>query len=401
MNPILFNALQGQQQGISPGGGQNVPSLQAMQSPQQQQQAYNPFDAGISKAISSARESLGMTEKQQDKALRRSMLSFAEANAQQPRESGFWNNAAQIGRALSPAILAHDEAEEAGIRENNALANQMLAYKNLDEQRRAQAEQQAWQRQHAENQLGETKRYHSLMDNLRRDKAGISTQNGISNLPNNIEGLDIAPENLVPITSKGERLLFVKDKKNSGDILNELNSIKNKYEELQTLSKDDLINPMNPYLGEVANKAKGFVGYHTGNEGLREETKKIQGLKSKLDKFAIEIERKLKGGVLSEGMVKRFENKKILPNFGDAPDVFEEKLNNLIEEMGLLNKAADMSLKYNAQISPGDLMRKEQPTIEEPNRETVRMRDATGAMFAIPINEVEEAQQEGYTVVNE
>ena len=63
MNPAVLNYLQSQQQ----------PNQMNME-----QAPYNPFDSGISKAISSARDSLGMTDKQQEKALRRSMLTFGD-----------------------------------------------------------------------------------------------------------------------------------------------------------------------------------------------------------------------------------------------------------------------------------------------------------------------------------
>lgn len=159
MNPAVLNYLQSQQQ----------PNQNMEQAPQQQA-PYNPFDSGINKAISSARESLGMTDKQQEKALRRSMLTFGDNIAQQPKQKGFWNNFGSVGRALSPAIMAHDDAEDAAVTQNNALANQMLAYQAAEEKKRADAGQQAWERQHKEDLLGEQRRSHNLMDNFRRDQ---------------------------------------------------------------------------------------------------------------------------------------------------------------------------------------------------------------------------------------
>jgi hypothetical protein len=152
MNPAVLNYLQSQQQ----------PNQMNMEQAPQQQAPYNPFDSGISKAISSARESLGMTDKQQEKALRRSMLTFGNNIAQQPKQKGFWNNFGSVGRALSPAIMAHDDAEDAALTQNNALANQILAYQAAEQKRQADAEQQAWERQHKEAILGETRRAHDM-----------------------------------------------------------------------------------------------------------------------------------------------------------------------------------------------------------------------------------------------
>jgi hypothetical protein len=76
MNPAMLSYLQTTQQQGQPQQG----------AAPQQQASSNPFDVGIRRAIESARESLGMTEKQQDKALRRSMLAFGDNIAQQPNK---------------------------------------------------------------------------------------------------------------------------------------------------------------------------------------------------------------------------------------------------------------------------------------------------------------------------
>lgn len=152
MNPALLNYLQSQ-------GSQGSPQ---MDNPSPQPPSYNPFDQGIRKAIESAQESLGMTDKQQDKALRRSMLTFANNIAQQPKERGFFNNFGAAARALSPAIMEHDLAEDESLAQNNALANQIIGHRRADETRQMVMEDRAWNKQHAENQLDEQRRYHDL-----------------------------------------------------------------------------------------------------------------------------------------------------------------------------------------------------------------------------------------------
>lgn len=347
MDPALLNYLQAQNsqsQGAPDnqmqGVGQSTPS----------QGNYNPFDTGISKAIESARASLGMTQKQQDKALRSSMLAFANNMSQQPRERGFFNNFASVGRAMSPALTTYDQEETAALNENNALANQILKYQAQEEDRRALEEQRAWQRQHSEAQLGESRRYHDLMAQKNNPAMNV-----------NIGGLG---ENFIPIGSKSERLLYTKDKKASGEILQELSSIKKDYDKFRETAKDDLIDPMTPYgIGTAANSAKDLFGYFSKDKNLRNETSQRKALEAKLGKFAVELERKIKGGVLSEGMVKRFENKGLLPSLSDPADVFEEKLNNLTQEMNERYKASEASLRYGVHISPYDLQQLEQGAI--------------------------------------
>jgi hypothetical protein len=346
MNPALLNYLQAQNS-QSQGAPDN--QMQGMGQPVPNQQNYNPFDTGISKAIESARASLGMTQKQQDKALRSSILAFANNMSQQPRERGFFNNFASVGRAMSPALTTYDQEETAALNENNALANQILKYQAQEEDRRALEEQRAWQRQHSEAQLGESKRYHDLMAQKNNPAMNV-----------NIGGLG---ENFIPIGSKSERLLYTKDKKASGEILQELSSIKKDYDKFRETAKDDLIDPMTPYgIGTAANSAKDLFGYFSKDKNLRNETSQRKALEAKLGKFAVELERKIKGGVLSEGMVKRFENKGLLPSLSDPADVFEEKLNNLTQEMNERYKASEASLRYGVHISPYDLQQLEQGT---------------------------------------
>lgn len=187
MNPAILNYLQNSQVSNPISGTQ-----------QQEQAPYNPFDSGIQKAIASARMSLGMTKEQDGNALRNSMLTFADNMSQQPRQKGFLNNFASFGRALSPAIRAHDEAENTALTQNNALANQILAYKAAEEQRAAQEEERNWHRKHAENQLGEQRRYHNMMNQrtphgISQDKKTAeeqrleSSDSGLSNIFNNAE----------------------------------------------------------------------------------------------------------------------------------------------------------------------------------------------------------------------
>ena len=160
MNPAILNYLESQQQ------PNQTPDMEQAQVPQQ---AYNPFDAGINKAISSARESLGMTDKQQDKAFRRSMAAFGNNISQQPKQKGFLNNLGLFGRALSPAIQEYDNAEDAALTQNNAIANQILAHQAAQDRRLGQDEEKAWNRQRSEDQFAQQ----GKMNDARLDIYGL------------------------------------------------------------------------------------------------------------------------------------------------------------------------------------------------------------------------------------
>ena len=126
MNPAIINYVQSQQQiadqmRLLNDNSQNANSEPINASP-------NPFDSGIQRAISTARDSLGMTEKQQDRALRRSLLNFAANIAQTPKQKGFFNNFGAMSRAALPAISEYDNAEAEAEMANNALANHLVLW---------------------------------------------------------------------------------------------------------------------------------------------------------------------------------------------------------------------------------------------------------------------------------
>lgn len=205
IDPVRMSYLQStqsnQQQPMQEGGF-NAPSLVNNGGAPK-----NPFDVGISRAIESARESLGMTQKQQDKALRSSMLSFANNISQQPKQRGFFNNFASIGRALAPAIATHDQEEEAALGQNNDLANQILKYQGQEQDRQAEQEHRDWQRQYAEAQLGESRRNHDLMGRFRRDSLESRTS-GPSKYEHEAQQEAAANQDLNQILDDAEALIL-------------------------------------------------------------------------------------------------------------------------------------------------------------------------------------------------
>ena len=163
MNPALLNYLQANQQNQDQIG--LLGNVTEGQLPNQQiSNDSNPFDSGIRRAIETARESLGMTEKQQDKALRRGLLNFAANISQTPKQKGFFANFGAASRAAIPAMLEYDQAEANYEADNNALANQILSYQDRQREALSKSEEQAWRHKMAEDNLSEVKRYHDLID---------------------------------------------------------------------------------------------------------------------------------------------------------------------------------------------------------------------------------------------
>lgn len=130
--------------------------LQAQSASEQNKDPYNPFDSGISRAIASARASLGMSREQQERALRESINSFATNISQQPQERGFGRNLAAIGRALTPSISTYDQYEDLANKENNELANQIIKDRREQEALDIHRDDREWNRAFRERELGET-----------------------------------------------------------------------------------------------------------------------------------------------------------------------------------------------------------------------------------------------------
>lgn len=182
MNPAILNYWQSQQQigdqtQLLNNNAQSADNVQINTN-------ANPFDAGIQRAISTARDSLGMTEKQQDRALRRSLLNFASNIAQTPKSKGFFNNFGDISRAAIPAISEYDNAETEAEMANNAMAKQIQDYQKGLRAEAFEREKFNSQAQFQQDQLAETKRHHDLLDKFNQAKLEAKNNSAIDSNTN-------------------------------------------------------------------------------------------------------------------------------------------------------------------------------------------------------------------------
>jgi hypothetical protein len=397
MNPAVMNYLQSQQQ------------TQDAQAPQEQA-PFNPFDAGIAKAISSAQESLGMTEKQQDKSLRRSMLTFADSIAQQPKQRGFFNNFGSVARALSPALREYDQSEDQALQQNNALANQILAHRNVEENKHHQLGHQAWGRQHAENQLEEQKRYHNMSMDLHRQKLA-NGQRQAANMDiasqSNIELDRIAP--LIRTDSAFDRV--GNETKSGAAFYNDVQAIQTKTEALKAAMEDAGIDYNNPLAFKKAIRGiSGVFSSFTKDPKLREVAKLYEDLTAANKRAMQTAEKALSGKSLTDFTVKYGDNEGLFPNLAkDNYDVYEKKMESLLHDAQSGYEAAELSMQtgrhvnkrnydqvknyYTAsQIPQGQVDQEEIPQqVDQQNNDFVIMQNSSGKRFKIPANNVEKA----------
>lgn len=160
ITPAMLNFMQSEQQ---PANQMELLNESPQMQPNTQINENNdPFNSGIRRAIDTARESLGMTEKQQDKSLRRGLLNFAANIAQTPKQKGFFNNWGAASRAAIPALMEYDNAESQYEAQNNAMAQQIQKERKALRDEAFEREKFRWHKQFQGDQLAETKRHHGL-----------------------------------------------------------------------------------------------------------------------------------------------------------------------------------------------------------------------------------------------
>lgn len=312
-----------------------------------------PFSAGALAAIKSAKQSLGMDEEEQRRAMGLSIAKFFSGMAQPGHGPGIEGALGAAASNIAPALEAY-QGEGKRVAELNAgLMKQHTDYGIEQQKMRQQVVERLLKQAHMDAKQTETERHNKQMEGRQDALLSLKQAKLNKDMP---QSVTIAGKEYSPITSKSERAGFVKDQKNFAHILRELNSIKKDYDNFRGSVKDNFIDPQAPYYaGTLANEAKDFMGSLTGNKKQLQETAKRKALNAKLGLFTVNMERKLKGGNLGEAILKRFEKKELLPSLSDRPEVFEQKMNDLTKEMSINEKAASTSLKTGLVMTPLDI----------------------------------------------
>ena len=135
----------------------------------QNMQKKSPFDEGVTRAIKSAKQSIGMDEEQSDKAFRTGLMGFSEAlnQDQTPTGRGFMGKFAAAARGVPAAMRAYDQSEATSRNENSLHADMLRRFRAGEEAKAARMEQDAYNREMnaqkmalEQEKLGEMKDYH-------------------------------------------------------------------------------------------------------------------------------------------------------------------------------------------------------------------------------------------------
>jgi hypothetical protein len=337
------------------------PALQKYLYYQEMLGTKDPISSGAQAGIDAAHQSMQMNPKQARRASGLAMLNFL-AHKQNPEPgTGFGGAIQGMIPGLLPAAEAYKEEEDNAQRINHILMKNAQAAIDSENQRRENMaaklmdyeerkarhdEEMDFERERFE----ETKRYHDLLADRKKGEEIPETGNAY---------LD-----QLPPLDKSSYSKFTQKKRAEASLLSEISNIEKHLSEFEKLSKDSIFDPFNPLHSKYTNMAKDVLSY-SGSKKLTKERTARKQLDSALRQFNLEIERALKGGVVSERMAKRFEEKEVLPSINEGLPDLKAKLEDIKKHIKTEHDATSLTLKYRRLIDPVDLERMEEPEEEE------------------------------------
>jgi len=304
----------------------------------------NPFDEGIAKAVSSTRSNLGMSRDQEHRAINNALLALGNGLANEPVMRGFKNNLGVIGRAMNPALAAYNTSEDAALKENEQLANQILQHQRAEQALADAREEKVWHRKFQEKQLEETKRAHNLLDNFRKEELQYKK---------NKYGSDSELDRLAPKirTDSAFDKVGLQARK-SAEFYEEVKEMNHKYQDLKDTMKKAGIDTTNPFVfNKALRNASGFLSSFTKDPIQREIASKYADLAAANKRVMQTAEKALKDGALTNFTVKYGDDNKLYPSFGSEPyDEYERKLKTMLNDASTGYESSSLALQTGRHI---------------------------------------------------
>jgi hypothetical protein len=310
----------------------------------------NPFDAGVMRAIKSAKASFGLDTDQEHRAIRKGFHMFSAALDKQFGDPRFKERKGTFGKvaSLGPAISAGLEGYEA---EGEKIQHDMkevleVARKLRDSEikRLREQDKDAFDAYFKDKQLG--LEYEKLLEQERYHQGKLKNSSVNSNLGREFIHFE------KPNESKPYRI----DKAAFGTNLSKIRDIKAQQAAFRNKTKDNIADPMGPF-SAITNPVKDAIGKYADSKVLRDETADRKALNSNVNEFIIQTENALRGGgVLGPKLIQVFKDMNIYPNLDrDTPEDFERKLARIEEETQKYYDTANYALKYGIHLDPSEL----------------------------------------------
>lgn len=332
-------SLMGPAQLDMPPMGANMPIPEAQPQMEQPQPQESPIAKGLEAGMSAGRKSME-ADAQQKERLAGLMLFHMFSGL----SGGGGKNKSVLG-GLSEGLrqgMPHLQNERANIEKLNLMERERQDSIAKEMQRRKERQ---------ENRTD--------LNNYRTGMLGLKQQ--ILNAKNStsgsqsINGMDVSG---LPDLDKATRSKYSQDFKGSGKVIADLTRIEKKLKRLKELENklgSPYVSQTNPYISGVTNPIKDYVGRNfagKGAEQLNKERLLRQELNSDLQIFKVTGERALKGGVLGQGMVDRFNKMKVFGDLDQGYDTVETLVKNFKDEAEIIHNSAGAGLKSGKQVTP-------------------------------------------------
>lgn len=313
--------------------------------PRPPQADYNPFDAGVQKAMNVSRATLGMNQEQRAEAFRDAINAFSNSLAQRGPvgpQKGFLNHLAALNVGAVPALQAYNASKKGSMAENQVLAEKIAAAREKAEERAMKARKYDIDEEYKDKKL--TIQERTLNEKIRRNKAKES--NDPKNRPRLPFGLNYQ-------TEKGAE-------KNQ----QAMNAFADTSSKLQLA--EDMVKDYELRFGKQTGltESRGLLGPYintvtdvTNKLSNPEGTLEYQARENIIPYFKglnVEIERALEGGgKIAQATQVMLNKANVSPNFEkDTPIVLMDKIKlkkKIIDEaleLGKLSEATEINVNH-------------------------------------------------------
>lgn len=310
--------------------------------------AKNPFDAGVMRAIKSAKASFGLDTDQEHRAIRKGLHMFSDALTKQygdPRfreRDGTLGKVASLGPAISAGLEGYETAGEKIEHDNREVYEFAKKLRDEEIKRLREQDKDAFDAYFKDKKLG--LEYEKLLEQERYHQGLLDNKGGA------IKAFNGKPYRSL---DKVEQREANDEAKNIHQIKHDLNGINDAYKKWIKITQKN-ISPTFGGIAPYTNWAKDTTGRIFNAKPLQEETAARELLFAKLGKFRAHAERTLKGGVLGQGMYDRLTP--FFPNENDIQNrsTLEAKLKDLAKEINETSHVADIRSKHGINYNFGD-----------------------------------------------
>lgn len=313
----------------------------------------NPFDAGVMRAIKSAKASFGLDTDQEHRAIRKGLHMFSDALTKQygdPRfreRDGTLGKVASLGPAISAGLEGYEAAGEKIEHDNREVYEFAKKLRDEEIKRLREQDKDAFDAYFKDKQLGleyekllEQERYHQGL--LEKEKKKL------------ING-DLTPQlssskNFIPLTNEHMKDRIAKKYNTSVDLLDEVNSLQASYQVLEKMLDDRGIKNHPLFLNRLVNNKHDWVSTLFSDDEDKALLAQVGVVNAACQRLAMHYEAEDRKRGVTDFMVKYANDNSMYPTM-QRPTSFKAQLNELKKNVELSVFTTEESLKNGYDIN--------------------------------------------------